>query len=79
MDGVRSGARFNPGGYPAVIDRRHRSRFTRLPRHWRERPDHARRLIYRTDSAGRFDARNIPAGALTIGVASLGFRHCSRA
>src|SRR5678815_2367252 len=43
MDGVRAGARFNPDGYPAVVDHRYRSRFTRLPRHWRERPDHARR------------------------------------
>lgn len=29
--------------------------------------------IYRTDTAGRFDARNIPAGALTIRVRRLGF------
>jgi hypothetical protein len=30
-------------------------------------------LIYRTDSAGRFNARNITPGALTIGVRRLGF------
>src|SRR5688572_31536187 len=30
-------------------------------------------MIYRTDSAGRFDARHIAPGALTIGVRKLGF------
>ena len=30
-------------------------------------------MIYRTDSAGSFDARNIAPGALTIGVRKLGF------
>jgi hypothetical protein len=30
-------------------------------------------FIYRTDSAGKFDARNIPPGALTIGLRKLGF------
>lgn len=30
-------------------------------------------LIYRTDSAGTFNARKIPAGALTIGLRKLGF------
>ena len=30
-------------------------------------------FIYRTDSAGKFDARNIPAGALAIGLRKLGF------
>ncbi len=30
-------------------------------------------LIYRTDSAGKFEARNIPAGALTIGLRKVGF------
>jgi len=30
-------------------------------------------FIYRTDSAGKFNARNIPPGALTIGLRKLGF------
>jgi hypothetical protein len=30
-------------------------------------------LIYRTDSAGKFSARNIAAGVLTVGVRKLGF------
>ena len=30
-------------------------------------------LIYRTDSSGKFNARSIPPGALTIGVRKLGF------
>ena len=29
--------------------------------------------IYRTDSAGKFTARNVPAGALTIGLRKLGY------